>query len=310
MSSTNKTSHYNLSQYTNNDKPTYLVDYNTDMSNIDTGIYNAKNEADTNATNIGTLSSLTTTAKTSLVSAINEVDGNADTANSNIGTLSSLTTSAKTDVVSAINEVDSEADTNTTNIGTLSNLSTTDKTNLVSAINEVDSNADTANTNIGTLSSLTTTNKANLVEATNEVKANVDNFNLTSVTTYGKNDFTSLTGVSALSAETSVAVATNSDGSLCKIYGAIYPSGNATGASFSGTIQTSLRPSTAITIYPGAIIRRGAANTEVVRAGTIQIATNGAVTIFGTVVSGADFGFYLMPCLYYVKDFGDVAPTS
>lgn len=38
MSSTNKTSHYNLSQYVSSDKPTYLVDYNTDMSNIDTGI--------------------------------------------------------------------------------------------------------------------------------------------------------------------------------------------------------------------------------------------------------------------------------
>ena len=42
MSSTNKTTHYNLNQYVANDKPTYLVDYNADMSAIDTGIYSAK----------------------------------------------------------------------------------------------------------------------------------------------------------------------------------------------------------------------------------------------------------------------------
>lgn len=137
MSSTNKTSHYNLSQYASSDKPTYLVDYNTDMSNIDTGIYNAKSEADTNATSIGTLSNLTTTAKTNLVASINEVDGNADTANSNIGTLSSLTTTVKTDLVNAINEVDANADTANTNIGTLSGLHTTVKTSAVSAINEI-----------------------------------------------------------------------------------------------------------------------------------------------------------------------------
>lgn len=48
--------------------------------------------------NIGTLSNLTTTAKTDTVSAINEVK-------SNVGTISSLVTTAKTDTVSAINEL-------------------------------------------------------------------------------------------------------------------------------------------------------------------------------------------------------------
>lgn len=36
MSSTNKTTNYNLSQYIGTDKPTYLGDYNSDMSKIDT----------------------------------------------------------------------------------------------------------------------------------------------------------------------------------------------------------------------------------------------------------------------------------
>ena len=36
MSTTNKTTNYNLSQYIGTDKPTYLGDYNSDMLKIDT----------------------------------------------------------------------------------------------------------------------------------------------------------------------------------------------------------------------------------------------------------------------------------
>ena len=75
---------------------------------------------------IGALSSLTTTQKTSLVLAINELVTNA-------GALSNLTTSAKTNLVSAINEL-------VTNAGALSSLTTSAKTNLVSAINELVTN--------------------------------------------------------------------------------------------------------------------------------------------------------------------------
>lgn len=38
MSSTNKTTNYNLSQYIGTDKPTYLGDYNSDMLKIDTAL--------------------------------------------------------------------------------------------------------------------------------------------------------------------------------------------------------------------------------------------------------------------------------
>lgn len=130
MSSTNKTTHYNLSQYVGSDKPTYLVDYNGDMSNIDTGIYAAKNEADTNATSIGTLSGLTTDAKSNLVGAINEVDGHADTNAGNI------TTNA-TNIAS-----------NTSHIGVMANLNTTEKSNLVGAANELKANIDNFNLTI------------------------------------------------------------------------------------------------------------------------------------------------------------------
>lgn len=38
MTATNHTEHYGLSQYTENDRPTYTGDYNSDMSKIDAAI--------------------------------------------------------------------------------------------------------------------------------------------------------------------------------------------------------------------------------------------------------------------------------
>lgn len=87
MASTNKTTHYELSQFLGTDKPAWLTDYNSDMSKIDTGINAAQStatgadgKADTANTNIGNLENLTTSTKTSAVAAINEVDGHADSA--------------------------------------------------------------------------------------------------------------------------------------------------------------------------------------------------------------------------------------
>ena len=104
MSSTNKTTNYELSQFIGSDKPAWLSDYNGDMGKIDTGIHNAQTtatgadgKADANATSIGTLSNLNTTAKTDLVSAINEANTNAGTAQ---GTASSANTKAEANATS------------------------------------------------------------------------------------------------------------------------------------------------------------------------------------------------------------------
>lgn len=47
MSSTNKTTYYDLSQYIGTDKPTYLGDYNSDMSKIDGAIHDVQETATT-----------------------------------------------------------------------------------------------------------------------------------------------------------------------------------------------------------------------------------------------------------------------
>lgn len=98
---------------------TITPDTNCKTTNVTTELLDIKGATD----KVGDLSTLTTTAKTNCVAAINEV-------NSAVGTLSSLTTTDKSSTVAAINELDND-------IGDLSQLTTTDKNNLVEAINEV-----------------------------------------------------------------------------------------------------------------------------------------------------------------------------
>ena len=100
MSSTNKTTNYELSQFLGSDKPAWLADYNQDMSKIDTQMKAnadsataANGKADTNTTNIGDLTYLSTTAKNTLVAAVNEVDNKTDVAQS---TATSATNAAAT----------------------------------------------------------------------------------------------------------------------------------------------------------------------------------------------------------------------
>lgn len=87
MSSTNHTTNYNLPQFVGSDKPAWLGDINPAFSAIDTAMKanetsasTAGNDATTAKNNIGTMADLTTTEKTTLVSAINEVNSKAGTA--------------------------------------------------------------------------------------------------------------------------------------------------------------------------------------------------------------------------------------
>ena len=95
-----------------------------------------------------------------------------------LGTLSSLTTDAKSNLVAAINEVDAHTDTNATAIGNLSNLSTDAKTNVVTAINEVDSHTDSNTTAISQLNSkingLTLTRTSAVAGATKTITTSAD----------------------------------------------------------------------------------------------------------------------------------------
>lgn len=116
MSSTNKTTNYELSQFIGTDKPAWLTDYNADMSKIDAGVATAQGtatgadtKATANATAIGTLSNLTTEAKTSLVAAINEVDTHADAAAGTAADAASTANTASATASTALHDVNALA---------------------------------------------------------------------------------------------------------------------------------------------------------------------------------------------------------
>lgn len=75
------------------------------------------------AAQVGTLGDLTTTAKNSIVAAINELDGE-------MGALASLTTTAQNNVVAAINEIDAKVAEKVNPIADVENLSVSDATDL------------------------------------------------------------------------------------------------------------------------------------------------------------------------------------
>ncbi len=147
------------------DLKTYIDDLAGDLTDLTTtdksNLVNAINEVlSTLGSVAGNLADLTTTDKSNLVNAINEV---LSTLGSVAGNLADLTTTDKSNLVNAINEVLS---TLGSVAGNLADLTTTDKSNLVNAINEVLSTLGSVTGNLG---DLTTTDKDSLVDAINEV---------------------------------------------------------------------------------------------------------------------------------------------
>lgn len=116
MSSTNKTSNLELSQFIGTDSPKWLTDYNSDMQKIDAGV--AAVETQANATDLvvsGHTSSIQSntqsisdqqTAITSLRTDVTAAQGSINTINSLIGD-GEPTTSNKT-IIGAINELAAE----------------------------------------------------------------------------------------------------------------------------------------------------------------------------------------------------------
>ena len=275
MASTNKTTNYELSQYIGTDKPTYLTDYNQDMSKIDAGIHAAKSEADTNANSIGTLSNLTTETKSSLVGAINEVDGHADTNASNIATNTS------------------NIATNTTHIGTLTNLTTSSKTDLVVAANEI-------NAKVGNIANLETNSKTSLVAAINEL---VEYHNLGTAVQY-ENGSSSVQLSNCTSQGGQLFVSKSTDGDIFKCYGKINVA--PTGSNASITLKsTGVTADTEYTIYNcGIAVERDTGlvdNTMIY----LTVKTNGDLVI-NVPSSSKIITIRLYPCLYFNKNLGDI----
>lgn len=180
----------------------------TTVSGLSGKVTTLEGETGRLSTQQGTLSSLTTTAKDSLVSGINEVVTSTNSLTEKVtqltgkqGSLESLTTTNKASLVDAVNEVKtsiegvktelggkvstiegkvSAAETKVEVIGSLNDLTTTKKDNLVVGINEVVTSTSALSDKVGQLTNkqgelnnLTTLNKTSLVDAINEVKNSI-----------------------------------------------------------------------------------------------------------------------------------------
>lgn len=99
MSSTNKTTNYELSQYIGSDKPTYLGDYNGDMQKIDTQM---KANADGVSTATSTANTASTNASTALTKA-NEAKTTAENAETTANSASSTASTANINAQTALN---------------------------------------------------------------------------------------------------------------------------------------------------------------------------------------------------------------
>ena len=152
---------------------------------------------------------------------------------------------------------------------------------------------------IGTLSNLTTTDKTDLVSAINEVNGNLNLLNLTNFVAYDLDDDVVKTNYT--SGFGNLRIASNSDGSIGKIYGTFQfvPTDNSVSSTFS--IQTALRPTTQINI-DGAIVVVGENGGT---GGFLQVGTTGEVLVTIYASTSTYLTVTLPPCLYFMKDFGD-----
>lgn len=107
MSSTNKTSHYNLPQFIGSDIPTWLGDFNSAMTAIDSGINAAATSASGAATTAAQASTDAAAAASSATSAYNAAAAAQKSADDAMEAVMTLKTDAELMVVKIANEIDS-----------------------------------------------------------------------------------------------------------------------------------------------------------------------------------------------------------
>jgi hypothetical protein len=126
MSSTNKTTHYDLSQFTANDIPAWLSDYNADMGKIDTGIYNASTSA-----------SEATSKADNAVTQISELDSTVTKLNGKVDTNTSNITKAQNDITTLQSAVSSNAQAIQGNTETIQSIINQDNAGKIAKINNL-----------------------------------------------------------------------------------------------------------------------------------------------------------------------------
>lgn len=118
FASTNKTTNYELPQFVGSDKPTWLGDFNTAMSTIDTGMHtnaSAITSLGTRVTSAEGVASQASTDVATLTSTVSTLSGNVTSATTTANNAQSTATSA----LNTANSADGKADTNASAISAL-----------------------------------------------------------------------------------------------------------------------------------------------------------------------------------------------
>lgn len=160
---------------------------------------------------------------------------------------------------------------------------------------------------IGTLENLTTTDKSNLVNAINEVNTNINKLNLTNGVGYDLSTPSADIVISNpnITYSGAISVVSDSTGSVAKIYG-YWSYANNTESPQGGTItlkNTGLNPTSQFYISPMGIIYGSDGS---VWAEECTIKANGDIEFSeSSFAAGTSRGVYLLPCIYFMRDFGD-----
>lgn len=140
MSFTNKTAHYELPQYEQNDIPSILTDFNGAMEDIDEAIYASASASSQASAEVDTLTATVTSVQNTVASI-----QSAQTADEvNIAQLQS-----------DISSVQSTVNTNTSNIASIQNSQTADELNITQLQSDVSNVQSDVNTNTNNIATLT-----------------------------------------------------------------------------------------------------------------------------------------------------------
>lgn len=213
------------------------------------------------------------------------------------GAFSAIDTQMKANADSATS-AGTTATTASNAVGTLSSLNTETKTDLVSAVNEV-------NTNLGTVSGVASQASSDATQAKNGVTAIADYLNFTKFHTYETSELGG-TGYRDGGFD-GLAYATNDDGTVGKIYGSIWLTGNNNNG-FTVSIPSGFRPTSQITINGVCYGDRssGGSYTTINADTSITIATDGTITFSkGSGWYNQLSHFHFNACVLFLKDFGD-----
>ena len=269
FASTNKTTNYELPQFIGTDKPSWLGDINSAMSTIDTGMHD-------NATAITGIESTVQTA-------------------------SATATQASLDVATLTETVTTQGGSITSIDGRVTTLETDNATNKANITNVTG--------RVSSLESDNIVNKQNITKNANEL-ATLENYmaltDTRQLTTYQTTNGGSV-------ATNQLSIALNSTGTMGKIYGFVKVTGANQNIARVKYTNTGIKGVTSeFSIKCAGMVDNGSnpsntGNADIIVRPPAGSETSASIEIRGTNVATSTTNFYIFPCIYIFKDFGDVA---